>query len=114
MFGLSLVLGGFTGGRAYVAERSGAALIPSHRSNLTIPSGEWAYLFAADPDGGVAQGLDKRPKSLRAPGAALAGSLALATFALFVLLLHRPVSAPHPSVAAWRRPPRAPPLVLPS
>ncbi len=113
MFGLSLLLGGVIGGRAYAAERPGTALIPSHRSHLTIPNDDWAYLLAADPSGAAAQGVDKRPKSLRAPRAAFAGSLALVALALFVLMCHRPAPAVGPSVPAWRRAPRAPPLILP-
>ena len=113
MFGLSLLLGGFIGGRAYPAERPDAALIPSHRSHLTIPNDDWAYLVAADPNGAAGQGVDKRTKSLRAPRAAFGGSLALVGLALFVLLRHRPAPAVRPSVPAWRRAPRAPPPILP-
>ena len=113
LFGLSLLLGGFAGGRAFAAERSGPALIGGHRSHLTIPTDDWAYLYAAYPNAGTARGVDKRPKSSRVSLAALAGGLALGGLSLFVVLRHPPAPSGSSRVPARRRAPRAPPLPLP-
>jgi hypothetical protein len=113
VFGVSVLLGGVVAARAFTSERTGLSLIAGHRSHLSIPNDDLAYLYAADPSAGLAQGVDKRPKSLRVARAALAGGLALVGPSVFALFRLRPARWGRSSVPARRQAPRAPPLLLP-